>query len=219
MSDAPRPQRLDQLLSSLGYCSRREARFWVRDGRVTVAGEPLDHHGGLVVLYHKPADAVCTHDTREGRTVFDLLPPRWPLRNPPVTTVGRLDKDTTGLLLLTDIGALVQRLTSPRQKVPKLYEVTVERDLSPALIPLFASGNLLLEGERAPCLPATLDITGPRTATLELVEGRYHQVKRMFASQGWHVTKLHRSRFGEHTLDGLAEGQWRLLPVPEEFRH
>jgi 16S rRNA pseudouridine516 synthase len=230
MTPAITPARLDALLSRCGYCSRREARAWIRAGRVLVGnaparapeqkarpaevwvdGAPLESPEGILVLLHKPAGWVCSRDEREGPTVFDLLPERWRRRHPPVTTVGRLDKDTTGVLLITDVGELVQRWTSPRHKVPKLYEVTVDRELSPELVACFAAGTLCLEGESRPCLPAALEITGPCTARLELVEGRYHQVKRMFASQGYAVRQLHRARFGEFDLAGLQPGQWRLL--------
>ena len=87
----------------------------------------------------------------------------------------------------------------------------MDRDLDPALVAVFASGTVMLRGEDKPCLPARLEITGPRTASLTLTEGRYHQVRRMFASQGWHVETLHRSRFGNYTLEGLAEGEWRVI--------
>src|SRR5687767_10408911 len=114
-------RRLDQLLSNLGYCTRREARAWVADRRVMVRGEtagnvaqkaaradvridgaPLDHPDGLLLLLNKPVGLVCSHDEREGKSVYSLLPERWRRRNPIVTSIGRLDKDTSGLLLLTD---------------------------------------------------------------------------------------------------------------------
>jgi len=223
-------RRLDQIMSSCGYCSRSEAIRWLRAGRILVRGvpptrtdekvlpedvlidgEPVECPGNLLALFHKPAGCVCSHDSKEGQTIYDLLPPRWPRRNPPVTSVGRLDRDTTGVLLLTDDGALVQRWTSPRHKVPKLYEVTVDADLKPELVPLFANGQLMLPDEDKPCLPAKLELAGPREARLELVEGRFHQVKRMFESQGFNVTRLHRSRFGNFELGALAPGQWRFI--------
>lgn len=223
-------RRLDQLLSSLGYCSRREAAGLVKAGRVavdgtlakkadvrvnpalvTVDGAPLEAPEGLLAIFYKPTGYVCTHADGEGPTIYELLPARWLNRNPPVTSVGRLDKDTSGLLLITDIGPVVQRHTSPRAEVEKVYEVTVDKDLDPALVAVFASGALMLRGEEKPCLPARLEITGPRTAALTLMEGRYHQVRRMFASQGWHVEALHRSHFAGWTLEGLQAGQWRLL--------
>lgn len=234
MPPAEKPQRLDAILSRYGYCSRREARSWLRSGRVRILGEtqtdgslkaaastvqidnePVEAPAGLLAVLHKPAGVVCSHETREGPSVYDLLPSRWNQRNPPVASVGRLDKDTTGLLLITDSGELIQRWTSPRHKVPKLYQVTLNRPVDPALIPLFAAGQLRLDGEETPCLPATLQIHPPHHATLELTEGRYHQVKRMFETCGYQVTALHRSQFGTFTLGTLQPGQWQRLPFPD----
>ncbi|MBS0632735.1 MAG: rRNA pseudouridine synthase [Verrucomicrobia bacterium] len=225
-------RRLDQLLSNLGYCSRREARAWVDDGRVLVNGEPAkdsgqkvnpadvlidgeppDHPDGLLLLLHKPLGLVCSHDEREGPNVYSLLPPRWRARNPVVTSIGRLDKDTSGLLLLTDQSPLVHRLTSPKHKVPKIYRATLNRDLPAGLTELFAAGTLVLAGETEPCAPTTLTVLGPREAELTLTEGKYHQVRRMFASQGCEVVTLHRTCFGDLTLDSLASGTWRELPL------
>jgi 16S rRNA pseudouridine516 synthase len=228
-------RRLDQLLANLGYCSRREARAWVADGRVTVRGavaddfgakadpaavrvdgEPLDHPGGLLLLLHKPVGLVCSHGGREGPDIYSLLPERWRRRNPPVTSIGRLDKDTSGLLLLTDLSLLVHRLTSPKHKVPKVYRATLDRDPAPGLVDLFASGTLLLDQEDTPCAPATLKMLSPREAELTLTEGRYHQARRMFAATGATVLALHRARFGDLELGDLPAGQWRELP-PDYF--
>jgi 16S rRNA pseudouridine516 synthase len=225
-------RRLDQLLANLGYCSRREARRGFGGMRVTVAGdvvkdsaikvepdtvgiddEPLDHPDGILVLLNKPTGLVCSHDEREGPSIYDLFPDRWRRRNPVITSVGRLDKDTSGLLLVTDQSQLVHRLTSPKHKVPKVYRATVDRDLDPALIEIFATGTLQLEGEKGPLAPATLAIREPRVAEITLIEGKYHQVRRMFASQDWHVESLHRERFGDLILDNLAPGTWRELPL------
>ena len=225
-------RRLDQLLSNLGYCSRREARDWIAAGRVTVGGRtaddvaqkeseadvlvdgaPLDHPGGILLLLNKPLGLVCSHDEREGPSVYSLLPDRWRRRNPGITSVGRLDKDTSGLLLLTDQSPLVHRLTSPKHKVPKVYRATVDRDLSPDLIPLFASGTLQLIGEKDPCAPAELRIVSSREAELTLTEGRYHQVRRMFSACGATVLTLQRERFGELELGDVPPGQWRELPL------
>jgi 16S rRNA pseudouridine516 synthase len=225
-------RRLDQLLANLGYCSRSEARDWIRAGRVTIRGAatddfgakahatdvlvdgaPLDHPDGLLLLVHKPLGLVCSHEEREGPNVYSLLPERWRRRNPVVTSVGRLDKDTSGLLLLTDQAELVHRLTSPKHKVPKLYHATLERDLDPALVALFASGTFQLEGEKLPCAPAELKIISPREAELTLTEGKYHQVRRMFAAAGNTVLTLHRPRFGQLELGELPAGQWQELPL------
>lgn len=180
---------------------------------VKVDGEPLDHPDGLLLLLHKPLGLVCSHDGREGPTVYTLLPERWRRRNPQVTSVGRLDKDTSGLLLLTDQTDLVHRLTSPKHKVPKRYGVTVDKPLRPELVPLFAAGTLVLSGEKEPCLSAALTLLDSTHAEVVLTEGRYHQVRRMFASQGYEVQVLHRSHLGEMDLAGLQPGQWRELPL------
>ena len=225
-------RRLDQLLSNLGYCSRRSARDFLKshsvlaDGiRITdpsrkvvsagllVDGQPLDHPDGILVMLNKPVGLVCSHDPSEGPSVYSLLPERWRDRSPQVTTVGRLDKETSGLLLITDQGPLVHRLTSPKHHVAKRYRAQVDRMLSQSLIALFASGQLTLEGERSPCAPARLEITGECEAILELTEGRYHQVRRMFASQGLTVLTLHRESFADLTLGELAPGKWRELPL------
>ena len=150
---------------------------------------------------------------REGPNVYSLLPERWRRRNPQVTSIGRLDKDTSGLLLLTDQSPLVHRLTSPKHKVPKIYRATVDRDLTPELIPLFAAGTLVLDGEEVPCVPAALKIVSPREAELTLIEGKYHQVRRMFAACGTSVLTLHRTCFGALDLGDLPAGTWRELPL------
>jgi 16S rRNA pseudouridine516 synthase len=138
------------------------------------------------------------------------LPPQWLARNPRVEAVGRLDKDTTGLLVLTDDHDLLHRLTSPKHHVGKVYEVTVDTDLSPGLVELFASGSLMLRGEDKPCLPATVVLAGTRTATVTITEGRYHQVKRMFAAaNAGHVVALHRVKFGDWSLGKIDESTWR----------
>ncbi len=231
-------RRLDQILSSLGYCSRKEVWELIDDERILIgeelaknAGEKvdpskvrvddelLDHPEGLLLLLNKPLGLVCSHDGREGPAIYDLLPARWRRRNPGVTSVGRLDKETSGLILLTDQTQLVHRLTSPKHKVPKTYVATLERDVAkaelPGLIARFASGTLQLEDEKEPCAPALLSFRDARTAELVLTEGRYHQVRRMFVTCGYTVTKLNRERFGDLTLGELPPGQWRELPLDQ----
>lgn len=229
-------RRLDQVLSALGYCSRKEARAACAEGRVevngapcddasarvepssvTFDGAPLEFPDGMLVLFHKPAGVVCTHDSREGQRVYDLLPTRWQLRDPKVTTVGRLDKETSGLLLVTDQGPLVQRLTSPKQHVEKTYVATLDGAVTPKTITAFSSGLELREGhELVKSEPATLTVLPDGRAEVTLHEGRYHQVRRMFAACGLHVTALHRTRFGQWSLDDtLAPGQWRALSLED----
>jgi 16S rRNA pseudouridine516 synthase len=223
--------RLDRLLANLGYASRTEATHLIRNGRVSVGGnvtrdpssrvdpvtvtlddEPLDHPGGILVAVHKPADYVCSHDDRDGATVFTLLPRQWLDRTPRPEAVGRLDKDTTGLLIVTDDHALLHRLTSPKHHVEKVYEVTLDRPAEPALIEMFAAGTLMLRSETEPCLPATLRIGEECCAELTITEGRYHQVKRMFAACDYRVESLHRTRVGDWSLGDLGEREWRDLP-------
>ncbi len=228
--------KLVKHLANLGYGSRKEVAWMFREGRVTdaggevlyqddpldhdnvrVDGEPLDPPPGLVVMLHKPAGYTCSTKDK-GRIVFDLLPPRFRLRDPVLSTVGRLDRDTTGLLLLTDDGALLHRIVSPKSRLPKVYEATLARDLRGDEGALFASGTLVLESETTPLLPAELEVLGPRRARLVLHEGRYHQVRRMFAATGNHVEALHRPQVGGLALDGLAEGQWRALDEADVAR-
>jgi len=221
--------KLVKLIANLGYGSRKQVAQLFREGRITNAagevlyaddqvahadvridGEALDPPQGLTLMLHKPLGVTCS--TKDpGRVVHDLLPPRFRLRAPLLSTVGRLDRDTSGLLLLTDDGALLHRIVSPKSKLAKTYDATLAQDLRGDEAALFASGTLLLESETTPLAPATLDVVDPRHARLVLTEGRYHQVRRMFAAVGNHVDALHRSRIGGLELDDLAPGQRRVL--------
>ena len=213
--------KLAKHLAGLGYGSRKEVAIAIRDGRLTgegqdlrFDGEPIDPPHGLVVMLNKPAGFTCSH-ADQGRLVYELLPPRYQKRDPKLSSVGRLDADTTGLLLFTDDGTLLHKLISPKSNLPKTYAANLARPLEGHEAALFASGTLVLRGEDKPCLPARLEVTGERTAALTLTEGRYHQVRRMFAASGNHVEALHRSRFGPLALDGLQEGSWRTLTIEE----
>lgn len=225
--------KLVRLIANLGYGSRKEVMQLFREGRVTdpagevlytddraehadirIDGEPLDPPTGLVLLMHKPTGYTCSRKDA-GRLVYDLLPPRWRRRDPALSTVGRLDRDTSGLLLLTDDGALLHRIISPKANVAKVYEATLARDLRGDEGEVFASGTLMLESETTPLAPAQLQPLGPRRARLTVTEGRYHQVRRMFAAVGNHVDALERVAIGRLTLDGLAPGAWRALAAEE----
>jgi len=177
---------------------------------IRIDGEPLDPPAGLVLLLHKPTGYTCSRKDA-GRLVYDLVPPRWRRRDPALSTVGRLDRDTSGLLLLTDDGALLHRIISPKANVAKVYEAALARDLRGDEGALFASGTLMLESETTPLAPAQLEVLAPRRARLTVTEGRYHQVRRMFAATGNHVEALERVAIGQLTLDGLAPGEWRTL--------
>jgi 16S rRNA pseudouridine516 synthase len=228
--------KLVKLLANLGYGSRRDVQWMFREGRVTdaagevlyaddqvphadirVDGAPLDPAPGLVLMLHKPVGYTCS--TKDpGRVVYDLLPPRFRLRNPLLSPVGRLDRDTSGLLLFTDDGALLHRIISPKASLPKVYEATLAQPLRGDEAALFASGTLVLESEQTPLAPAILEPLAPDVAQLTLTEGRYHQVRRMFAAVGNHVTALHRSLIGGLGLDGLEAGQWRALDAADMQR-
>ena len=225
--------KLVRLIANLGYGSRKQVARMFREGLVTDAagevlyaddrvdhadvridGEPLDPAPGLLLMLHKPVGYTCS--TKDpGRVVYDLLPPRFRLRRPLLSTVGRLDRDTSGLLLMTDDGQLLHRITSPRSAIPKTYEVELAGPLRGDEAEMFASGTLMLESETSPLQPAVLEPTGERSARLTITEGRYHQVRRMFAAVGNHVEALHRSRVGALELGGLSEGEWRQLDVAE----
>jgi 16S rRNA pseudouridine516 synthase len=236
---AAKAVRLDKLLANLGYGSRREVQGLARAGairldgaelddagerialapdlpeRLTIAGEPLDPLPGLCLMLHKPLGVTCSH-REAGPLVYGLLPERWRRRDPPLSTVGRLDKETSGLLLLTDDGALLHRIISPKANVAKRYRVTLDRPLAGGVVEVFASGTLVLEGEERPLLPVQLEVADPTHCAVTLTEGRYHQVRRMFAAMGNHVTALHRDRVGGLDLPaGLAAGSCRPMTAED----
>jgi 16S rRNA pseudouridine516 synthase len=233
----PKPEqvRLDKLLANLGYGSRKEIAALARAGavrldgepvkgaderlaltaelqaRLTIQGRPADPLPGMALMLHKPLGVTCSHK-EAGPLVYDLLPARWRRRDPALSTVGRLDKDTSGLLLLTDDGALLHRIISPRSALTKRYRATLARPLTGGESAVFASGTLMLEGEDKPLLPAVLEPLSPTEAFLTITEGRYHQVRRMFAAVGNHVEALHRDRVGGLDLPGdLEPGAYRLM--------
>jgi len=222
-------ERIDRLLGNRGYCARSEVWSFLRShvvlggieqlerenervnpDEVTVNGHRLDAER-LVLLCHKPLGLICSHDEEEGPLIYHLFPPRWQKRRPALNTVGRLDKDTSGLLIITDDGQLLHRLVSPKNHVPRIYHVTTERPLLGDEAVLFASGEVVLDGEKTPLLPAEMTPLSGNTAHLVLHEGRYHQVRRMFEATGNHVVALHRERFGTLTLGDLQPGQWRVM--------
>lgn len=186
--------------------------------RMRIDGEPLDPMPGLVILLNKPLGMTCSHK-EDGDLVYDVLPTRWRRRDPAISTIGRLDKQTSGLLLLTDDGDLLHRVISPKRHVAKVYRAILARPLVGTEGALFAAGGLVLEGEDRPLAPAELEGLSPTVARLTVTEGRYHMVRRMFAAVGNHVEALHRERVGGLSLPGdLAPGQWRLL-TPTEIGH
>ena len=228
-------QRLDRLLGETGRWSRKEAKLLIRRGAVTVDGAVIrspEHkldpesarvtaEGELVnwqricwIMLNKPAGVLTATRDREQRTVLDLLPEEY--RRQRVVPVGRLDKDTTGLLLLTNDGAAAHRLTSPRHHVEKRYLAEIRGTVEEADVAAFARGLTL--GDGTWCRPAVLECLGTGRCLVTLREGKYHQVKRMLAARGKPVTGLERVALGPLELDpALPRGGWRLL-TGEEVR-
>lgn len=226
-------ERLDKIISATGKKSRREVREMVRQGRVLVDGkpapaadmkvdpqtavilldgEPLGYEKFTYVMLHKPAGVLTATEDQRQETVLDLLPPE--LRRRALSPVGRLDKDTEGLLLLTNDGQLAHRLLSPKSHVDKVYYARVDGALEPGDIAAFAAGMTL--GDGLECLPAGLEILSPTEALVTLREGKFHQVKRMLAARGKPVLYLKRLSMGRLRLDpALAPGAWRMLTEEE----
>jgi 16S rRNA pseudouridine516 synthase len=227
--------RLSQVLFSQGFGSRRECGALIASGAVQLAGRTVDdahedvepeglvftvqgrdwpYHARALVLMHKPAGYECSQKPRHHPSVMSLLPP--PLRERGVQPVGRLDEDTTGLLLFTDDGALIHRLTSPKHHVPKVYEIETRHPLEDEQIERLLAG-VVLDDDPLPVRAAAVQRRTSFTLSLTLTEGKYHQVKRLLAAVGNRVESLHRSAFGPLALPpDLAPGQWRWL-YPREL--
>ena len=225
--------RLDKLISETGECSRSQARERIRAGRVavngsvvtdpalrldsasafiTLDGESVGETGHLYVMLHKAAGILtATRDPRKP-TVLDAMPEAWKRRG--LFPVGRLDKDTTGLLILTDDGAFAHRVISPKSRIPKLYEALVDGTPTAADIEAFRDGIVLKDGTK--CLPAALEILGDGLVRVEVFEGKYHQIKRMLGSRQLPVRELRRLRIGALWLDeSLSPGEYRRLTEEE----
>ncbi len=226
--------KLAQVLFSQGMGARRECEGLIASGHVTLAGQVCDdpflevdpeglvfgvrgelwpYHAKALIVLNKPAGYECSQNPKHHPSVYSLLP--GPLRRRDVQAVGRLDEDTTGLLLLTDDGALIHRLTSPRHHVPKVYEVGCKHPVDDPQVAQLLAGVTLLD-DPVPVRAAACERSGELSLTLTLTEGKYHQVKRMLAAVGNRVETLHRSRFGALALPAdLAPGQWCWLGGPQ----
>lgn len=227
--------KLVKLLANLGYGSRKEVEKLIKSGVATdrngkilgakdfpgadlvrVLGEELDPLSPLVIMMNKPEGYTCSNDD-PGATIYDLLPPRFAKRNPGLNSVGRLDKDTTGLLLMTDDGKFLHQVIHPKSGCLKAYHATLDRPLRGDEGAVFGSGEFLLESEVKPLLPASFVALGEKDALITLHEGRYHQVRRMFAALGNHVVSLKRISIGGLKLPTeLAEGEWRIVSKEEK---
>ena len=225
-------ERLDKIISATGKYSRREVKLLVKQGRILVDGRPaaaadvkvdpavscitidgqdIGYQRFTYIMLHKPAGVLSAVEDSRQQTVLDLLTPE--LRKRGLSPVGRLDKDTEGLLLLTNDGELTHKLLSPRHHVDKVYYARVEGQLEPADCAAFAAGMTL--GDGLECMPAGLEILSPSEALVTLQEGKFHQVKRMLAARGKPVLYLKRLSMGSLRLDEhLQPGEFR--PLTEE---
>ena len=226
--------RLDKLIADSGKASRREAKELVKAGRVRIDqriassadqkldtdvstvyidGVPLDYKKNRYIMMNKPNGVLSATEDAGQETVIDMLPQE--LRRQELFPVGRLDKDTTGLLLLTNDGAFSHSIITPKKHVAKLYRAAVTGILDEADIAAFEEGIVLGDGTH--CMPAKLEIERPSVGLVTVFEGKYHQVKRMFAARGKHVTALHRLSIGGLSLDpALKPGQFRELTEAEK---
>ena len=225
--------KLSQVLFSQGFGARRECEGLVFGGHVTLEGRVCDdpffeidpdglvfgvrgalwpYRAKALVLLHKPTGYECSQKPKHHPSVMSLLP--LPLRVRGLQPVGRLDEDTTGLLLMTDDGALIHRLTSPKKHVPKVYEIDTIDPVTAKQVDALMHG-VVLHDDPLPVRAAAVEQTGGHALRMTLLEGKYHQVKRMVAATGNTVQALHRSSFGALALPAdLASGEWRWLPGP-----
>lgn len=231
-----KPMRLEDILFCQGFGTRRVCAGLVQQGHVQVKGQTVTDSGeffdvqGLhfkvqgadwpfkekaYVLLHKPTGTECSQKPSTWPSIYTLLPA--PLRQRPqkaavqgVQAVGRLDQDTTGLLLLTDDGQFIHKMSSPKHHVPKVYEVTTKHPITPEMVDKLLAGVVLDDDPQA-VKAAACQAVGELHLELTLTEGKYHQVKRMLAAVGNRVEALHRSQIGGLVLGDLAPGQWRWL--------
>lgn len=230
--------RVDKLFANLGYGSRKEANLavkngWislrgvvvkdsgfqvsladVRNGDLTIDDKPFDPVAPLTVMLNKPQNYTCSHE-EQGLIVFDLLPERWAQRNPVLSCAGRLDKDSTGMVILTDDGDLLHKIIHPRTHAEKYYAVTLANPLKGDEAAQFATGEFLLRNDTKPLKPARWIPDTDKSGTMILTEGRYHQIRRMFAAVGNKVETLHRFQTGGLDLGGLKSGAYRILSADD----
>lgn len=224
--------RLERLLANLGYGSRKEVAAAIKSGAVQLNGssfldpsfqvdpeefaaatfddEPIDPISPLTILLYKPRGYTCSSD-EDGSLVYDLLPSRWKRRDPLLSTAGRLDKDSTGLVLMTDDGQLLHKIISPKTHTQKHYRVTLADPLKGNEAALFATGEFCLKNDNKPLKPAIWQPETDKSGIMILQEGRYHQIRRMFGALGNYVETLHRFRLGGLDLGSLPIGDFRKL--------
>ena len=225
-------ERLDKFLCDCGIGTRSQVKAILKTGAVTVdgstekdgsrkidphaqqicyQGEVLGKTGRVVVMLNKPEGFVTATEDAKERTVMELLPRE--LKHLELKPVGRLDKATEGLLLFTNDGDLLHRLISPKKEVPKIYYARHEGSAGETDVDAFREGLTLADGTK--CLPAVLEPVAPGESLITVCEGKYHQVRRMMASRGMHVTYLERRQEGNLVLGELPRGQVRMLTEEE----
>ncbi len=233
--------RLEQILFTQGFGARKLCRVLITRGAVEIDGAACidpeaewdvataqlnasafeflvegvrwEFHAKAYLLLHKPAGFECSQKPKSHRSVYTLLPA--PLRTRDVQAVGRLDQDTTGMLMFSDDGQFIHRMTSPKHEVPKIYDVSAAEDITDEQVARLMAG-VVLDDDPQPVRALACSRTASRTLRLTLTSGKYHQVKRMLAAVGNHVDALHRSRIGALDMPAdLAPGQWRWLTARE----
>lgn len=229
-------ERLDKFIASQTVLSRKEAQKAIRGKRVnvngatvcavdlktetdsdivTLDGTPLSYQKNVYYMMYKPPGVVSATEDREERTVLDILPAA--MKRAGLFPAGRLDKDTTGLLILTDDGDYAHRMLSPKKHVVKRYIADLDREPDESVKSRFADGVVL--GDGTVCKSGSAELLGEKRVAVEISEGKYHQVKRMFAALGYKVVKLHRVRIGALMLDdGLSPGETREMSAEEAFK-
>ena len=232
-----KPISLEKILFSQGFGTRRycsdlvcadlvrvngvlaedpEERIATEGLVLTVDGKDWEFHEKAYIAFNKPAHYECSHKTTHHPSVYSLLPPPFIERG--LQCVGRLDFDTTGLLLIADDGQFIHKMTTPKKNIGKVYEITTPDPITQSQIDHLLNG-VVLDDDPRPCYAAACKQLSENTLAMTIVEGRYHQVKRMMAAVGNHVTRLHRTEIGAYVMPAdLAEGQWRWL-YPEDLKH
>jgi 16S rRNA pseudouridine516 synthase len=225
-----KPISLEKILFSQGFGTRRycsdlvyadlvkvngvlavepEERISTEGLVLNVEGHDWEYHEKAYIAFHKPPNYECSHKTTHHPSVYSLLPAPFVERG--LQCVGRLDYDTTGLLLISDDGQFIHKMTTPKKNIGKVYEITTPEPITPSQIDHLLNG-VILEDDPRPCYATACKLLSEQVLAMTIVEGRYHQVKRMMAAIGNHVAKLHRTEIGAYVMPSdLAEGQWRWL--------
>lgn len=231
-----KPISLEKILFSQGFGTRRycsdlvfadlvkvngvlaedpEARIQTEGLVLNVEGKDWEYHEKAYIVFNKPPNYECSHKTTHHPSVYSLLPAPFVERG--MQCVGRLDFDTTGLLLISDDGQFIHKMTTPKKNIGKVYQITTSDPIKPSQMEHLLHG-VVLDDDPKPCQATACEQISENVLAMTIVEGRYHQVKRMMAAVGNHVAKLHRVKIGAYTMpDNLVEGEWRWL-YPDDLK-